>query len=91
MQKCFESLMRIYNQASQDLLITATDSAKLLQDCCKKLSYDLTNKDIAPSIFQVHHSDENVKDVKSVSHLPIPLDIANRILSYSQNKEQVFR
>lgn len=79
---CMKSIEKIHHLITRDLLLTVIDDAKIIKQYLEKLSYNQNDDKVMVAIFETDHSDEDIKQVKSISHLQVPTGDVEQILSY---------
>lgn len=68
----------------QDLLPEYIDSANIIKEFSEKLEYDLSDEKTQIAIFETNHSDENIKNIKNINHIPLPMKEAEQLISYTK-------
>ena len=80
--KWMNSLARIHNQITHEIVPTALEDAKVIQNYLSRLTYDPDDERVVPAIFATDHPDEDIKKVKSIGHMPIRVKDAKQIIEY---------
>jgi hypothetical protein len=84
--KWMNSLARIHDQVMCEIIPTGLENAKFIMVSARRLTYDSNNKRIVPALFTTDHSDKDVKEIKSINHIPLPIENAQRIIEYCETK-----
>jgi len=79
------SLERIHQQITNEIIPTGFESAKAIIDRLEELNFDPNDKMVAPMIFITNRSDENVKAIDKINQISLPITEAKKIIEHTQN------
>lgn len=85
--KWMNSLVKIHNQIIHEIIPTGLKDANFIQSYVDKLSYDPNDERVTPTIFVTDHAEEDIKKINDISHVPLPIKNAQRIVEYCQVKK----
>lgn len=85
--KWMGSLAKIHDQIMCEIIPTGLEDAKFIVASAGKLSYASNNKNIIPALFATDHSEKDVKEIKNINHIPLPIENAQQIIEYCETQK----